>query len=1178
MAKNGAAWEGDGDAMSGTPNDEGASSGVGAGPRDDEEERRRHERPPLSSSSSDLLDPEPEETTAGESAASATASLTNSEGCFTTISNVIDGADVEGGGQTLVPAAKSSFEYADAIDVALPLGRTSSSPASGLASSDGGSRVGRDLGSYRSYYDMQRRGPFVSGTEFRQDVLLRHHDSYEDERAIVPYEQPGDHESGLGADSSLSSITNEFVLKFVTRASASKGGSSPRSRSTKELSSSAPSSKRLAVFGPERRLNLPVLGSPWFVSRVQLQPRCHVPKIRIHERRPEPEHRPGRQMNLEQYPEQRPDPDLESPPIQEIARPPLEVLISPNWHLNDLSDPTPSISPSVISSQFSEFFTNELRERYRRNVRRSYGRRCLPLLDFSRPKVVAIAVLSLTFLVVTIAVSVAVSIGRGTNPGPREGEAAAIVALDPDDRLPERGDGLPQLCCVDRYNGLDGKGHEHQNEHDLYHSHDASADSQGGQKAHIETESIHEETESRPGLTDIHAHINEDVQLGSAESDDAYIHTLVHSSSGGADLPQTWSTSPPSAGSDAGVEEGFGGAFVDPTMPGQVSEFPQESISFAMDHVQVLQVGEGAGGFSESTSLTERPTEPPATRAPVTRAPVTGSPVTGAPTTGSPVTRAPVTSSPIVSAQSMTPPTPPPTNEPTREPTKEVANPNVVPLPPPTTPEPSVDPSARPSAEPSSPPTPRPTKTPTRTPTKRPTSPPTYPPFPEPGSILITPKSSLVSIKSVDATIDASKPDRNYGSDPHLHVEGLSKVALLKFDVGPLRDYSVSKATLILYSVAGDEYVISRGIDFGGPSRVRVDVLPAAGDWREGAATWDRGVSSVGSYRAASFDVHEFRSEMEGRNRHKVDVTRSIDAAISKKAGTTYLTFELSTEPGESVVFASREWNEGAAQPELVVLLAQPTDSPTPEPSDIPTQIPTVSSSPPTGSPVNLPTESPLYLPTAGPSLSPTTGPAKNPTAAPTAAPSPSPSASPAHPSLAPTETPTTKSPTVVPTVEPTSSAPVSMPPSTSPVQPTSTPSSKPTGSPEAPVTTIATSSPTTKPTTVVFLACPTECQPTAAMMCSRGTYTSTIASGIRKWVYQCQLSSCTLVPFPTGGGGWVLVGYCNAPPATSAPSPKPSPSPTIGPSTKLPDPTQPPVSSSPSRSPTSPVRIEPSI
>ncbi|KAL7542500.1 hypothetical protein ACHAWF_007192 [Thalassiosira exigua] len=749
-------------------------------------------------------------------------------------------------------------------------------------------------------------------------------------------------------------------------------------------------------------------------------------------------------------PEQRPpDPESSTPAI--ARPPPQEVLIAPRWNLNDLfSDPT----PSVVSSQFSEFFTNELRERYQRDVQRSYGRRCLAFVELPR-KTVRLA-LATTLVVVAIAVSVAAVGGRGSNPRLREGEAASIVVPDPDNHLPGRGDALPQVCCVNRYDGLDAKDHTADPVHGHHNVDGTGLDFMGGAH-HVANES------SLP--SNVH---ESDQQPGFAGSENA-IHTPTHTGSGAAAPLQTWSTSPSSIGNALGAEvdnadsaQGEVDGAVDgtsPAVPGESSEPLQEAVSFAMDHVQGSYVGGGVTNNSESLPPTGRLTGSPATgapitgspvtrapvtRAPVTRAPVTGSPVTGspvtrAPVTGSPVTRAPVTAAPVTAAPvtgapvtgapiTMAPttgapitwapvtgapvtpvvPLSPPTLRPTGGPTIEPSSLSLFALLPPPTPRPSLTPSALPSAEPSSsPPSRSPTRSPTLTPTNQPTLPPTYPPFPQPRPVSIPPKSSMARIRSVDTTVDASNPDRSYGSDPFLHVNGSSEVALLKFDIGSIQGRIIKKATLDLHLVAvNDEEVreqiarkatpnfqlvqdddtrhrsvinVGGGVIDNGATRVWVDALPRAEDWSEGTTTWNQGANSAGSYRVTSFNVQKLQPATVVKRRIKVDVTWAIKEVIFSgspgapqhpphKFGASYLTFKLSVEQGEGVVFASREWNKGAGQPQLEVRLVPITEPPTrwptwppstPPPTPKPTMLPDPTP-PPTQRPV-LTTLSPTY-------------------------------------------------------------------------------------------------------------------------------------------------------------------------------------------------------------------------
>jgi hypothetical protein len=72
--------------------------------------------------------------------------------------------------------------------------------------------------------------------------------------------------------------------------------------------------------------------------------------------------------------------------------------------------------------------------------------------------------------------------------------------------------------------------------------------------------------------------------------------------------------------------------------------------------------------------------------------------------------------------------------------------------------------------------------------------------------------------------------------------------------------------------------------------------------------------------------VNQFQSENSQTQRHEVDVLRVVENSLRPTfqgtAPSGIVTFELYTEYGSIVQFASREWNEGILQPELLVHLS----------------------------------------------------------------------------------------------------------------------------------------------------------------------------------------------------------------------------------------------------------------
>ena len=241
-------------------------------------------------------------------------------------------------------------------------------------------------------------------------------------------------------------------------------------------------------------------------------------------------------------------------------------------------------------------------------------------------------------------------------------------------------------------------------------------------------------------------------------------------------------------------------------------------------------------------------------------------------------------------------------------------------------PNPAPEPAPAPAPSQPSPKTASPTKaskivpSPEATPTTSASdiSPPTYKPVLVPTPNVLDP--SILRIQSVDTTIDELRPNVNYGDEPYLSVKGSIKVALVKFDLSVLNGRSFNKATLVLHSLLNEQQDESA-------AQVTVGVLPQAGDWNEGSLTW----MDAGSSRGGSFVVNQFQSENTQTRRHEVDVLRAIENSVRPSfqggAPSGIVTFELYTESGSIVQFASREWNEGTLQPELVIYLSDNNSS-----------------------------------------------------------------------------------------------------------------------------------------------------------------------------------------------------------------------------------------------------------
>ena len=145
----------------------------------------------------------------------------------------------------------------------------------------------------------------------------------------------------------------------------------------------------------------------------------------------------------------------------------------------------------------------------------------------------------------------------------------------------------------------------------------------------------------------------------------------------------------------------------------------------------------------------------------------------------------------------------------------------------------------------------------------------------------------------------------------------------MKFDLRPLQGYFIIRATLRLHSL-WNEGENDSADDIASREKIKVSVLPKAGDWDEDSVSWDV-IRQQGQYRAGRFDVDTFKLKEKGQLQHDVDVSAAVRDILSsheqnepgKKSDELLLTFKLSTENGSTVDFASREWDGSSAQPTL---------------------------------------------------------------------------------------------------------------------------------------------------------------------------------------------------------------------------------------------------------------------
>ena len=357
-------------------------------------------------------------------------------GEFTTITNVLDGHADGAGAQEYSPA-RSTFEVIGVVDAP-------------------NSIDGSNLGSYDSYYNMQRNGPPIvpeSQGNARTHSIMRYGwrgggmsgltgsslaDTVEKDEGIgiERFHEDASESNTNDRASSLSSLTNDFFPKIDRRGrrffssparnnrpslvEAQQGSISPTSFNDK---SSSQSSKMLQKLTPPRikRSNL-VHDSPWYVNKHHRDASTPSPQ-NSSDQTPMGGHLPG------------------------------EVLVSPSPKVtnSDPSNPTPSV---ISSSNMSQYFSNELREIYNSNAYRSYRHHYEHALSSPKAKRIMISSVILAALFAIIAI-VAISLGaRPQNQAVIEASSSSyydITQQNGDAEVPV----LPEKCCVDK---LDDEG------------------------------------------------------------------------------------------------------------------------------------------------------------------------------------------------------------------------------------------------------------------------------------------------------------------------------------------------------------------------------------------------------------------------------------------------------------------------------------------------------------------------------------------------------------------------------------------------------------------------------------------------------------------------------------------------------------------------------------------------
>jgi len=410
-------------------------------------------------------------------------STSSLSGGFTTITNLAD--ENNSGGNQNHPS-RSIFQIVGVEEQPSPYNSSTTLTRSQSQSNNGdnnslnnNSNLG---GSFASYYNMQRNGPFMADTHIRPDEVLQNAEA-ENPGYLEEGEGPGitggfcdnaecinvssDLSTNDGRGSSLSSITHDFFPQFKGRFvnSGRVGGfrlgrhssthnisCSPQSSQENETPRKKVNSKKILIPMTKRKKNNLVQGSPWY--SIALQPTIH----HHHDITS-----PSRMRQLQQMPDlnhqHQLDPEHINFPEQPFRiKPPKEVLIN-TPHGGKMFDsdklnsyPTPSDTPSIISSNgVSQLFTNELRERYRRSIYRSYGHHYRRFISSNARKSIVICVCLALIIGVVATTAVIMSNRNGTSNAASAANGVTIA-------MPTRDD-IPSVCCVDGYNpqGQDGE-------------------------------------------------------------------------------------------------------------------------------------------------------------------------------------------------------------------------------------------------------------------------------------------------------------------------------------------------------------------------------------------------------------------------------------------------------------------------------------------------------------------------------------------------------------------------------------------------------------------------------------------------------------------------------------------------------------------------------------------------
>ena len=382
-------------------------------------------------------------------------------GAFTTVTNIIDGTsppccdanDSPSSNQYQSPS-KSVFQVVEVFDDPHSLVRTPSIPTS-------------NDGTFESYYNMQRNGPFIPETLFMREDALSSSSGFgegvEVENCIHPAAANGspmshhtkhimgDECSNATNGDDMSSLTDGCFPSFDAEGNFFNYDKKNRQGQEHPLQGVQLDGVPNALLAQGRSRQADGARGkkrPWNIVRSALLPSSQ---------------RQHNQLTVSpnnQY--------LTPSPLQSSHSIPVLIMTS-HRNLNEtISLPsTPSQTPSMCSSNdFSELFNNELQERFADPVVRSYRRHYDNFVQrSSRAKKMTVGATLLLFLIGIILTTTIVVVKQGGDSEENTSSISSSYEMEMG-----KGDSLPSACCVAGYEGLDSM-FDHD---DAYLQHNAS--------------------------------------------------------------------------------------------------------------------------------------------------------------------------------------------------------------------------------------------------------------------------------------------------------------------------------------------------------------------------------------------------------------------------------------------------------------------------------------------------------------------------------------------------------------------------------------------------------------------------------------------------------------------------------------------------------------------------------